>query len=251
MPVPSILRAVIFDLDGTLTDSRRGILGCLERALRAHDIAWEGSLAWFIGPPAGQSFARLMPDRQPAFRTQVLQHYRACYAATGWTENAVYPGIRELLTTLGERGVTLYLCTSKRDDFTRRILDHFGLSPFFVGIASDNGTSETHDKADLLAELMDKHGIQHSSAVMVGDREFDILAARTVGLPSIAVLYGFGAAEELAAARPDATCASVAALTDFLLARTSGADAERANSPSHRRADRLRIDKIGGKRSFA
>jgi phosphoglycolate phosphatase len=220
MTVPATLRTVIFDLDGTLTDSRRGILGCLERALRAHGVAWEGSLAWFIGPPAGQSLARLMPNHEPAFRSQVLQHYRACYAASGWTENAIYPGILELLTTLQERGIALYLCTSKRDDFTRRILDHFALTPFFAGIIADHGASETHDKADLLAELIEAHGIDQSSSAMIGDRNFDILAARSVGLPSIAVLYGFGAADELTAAQPDMICESVEDLTGFLRGRT-------------------------------
>ena len=219
MPVPDRLHSIIFDLDGTLTDSRTGILGCLEAALRAHNISWEGSLAWFIGPPAGQSFAKLIPNSDPAFRTLVLQEYRACYAAKGWTQNAVYPGIRELLSTLRDRGVALYLCTSKRVEFTRRILDHFALAPFFSGVVADRAASGHHDKADLLREVVDQHNIDLSSAVMAGDREFDILAARAVGLASIAVTYGFGTMEELAEGRPDATCDSVAALTRFLLAR--------------------------------
>ena len=225
MSLPTTLRSVVFDLDGTLTDSRPGILNCLQAALRAHGIVWEGSLDWFIGPPAGQSFAKLMPHHDVAFRTQVLQDYRACYAATGWAENDVYSGIQELLITLRARGVTLYVCTSKRDDFARRILDHFALTPFFAGIVADHGASENHDKADLLRELMETHGIEQATAVMIGDREFDMLAARAVGLSSIAVLYGFGSAEELTAAAPDATCASVAALTELLVAHTATASA--------------------------
>jgi phosphoglycolate phosphatase len=229
MPVPDRLHSIIFDLDGTLTDSRRGILGCLEGALRAYNVAWQGSLAWFIGPPAGQSLARLMPDSEPAFRTQVLQHYRACYAATGWTQNAVYPGIRELLTTLRERGVVLYLCTSKREEFTRRILDYFALTHFFSGVVADRAASEHHDKADLLRELLAKHQIDQTDAVMVGDRQFDILAARTMGVASIAVSYGFGSAAELAECRPDATCDTVEALTSFLLSRVLEAPADKLN----------------------
>jgi phosphoglycolate phosphatase len=221
MAIPDRLRSIIFDLDGTLTDSRAGILGCLEKALRAHNIAWKGPLDWFIGPPAGQSFAKLMPDSDPAYRTQVLKHYRACYAERGWTENAVYPGIRELLTSLQERGAVLYLCTSKREEFTHRILDHFALAAFFSGVVADRATSAHHDKADLLRELLEGHEIDRESAVMIGDREFDILAARAIGVASIAVGYGFGSAEELAEGAPDATCVTVAELAGFLLARVS------------------------------
>lgn len=219
MPVPDRLRSIIFDLDGTLTDSRVGILGCLEKALRAHNITWEGPLDWFIGPPAGQSFTKLMPDSDPSYRIQVLKHYRACYADRGWTENAVYPGIRELLTTLQKRGAALYLCTSKREEFTHRILDHFALAAFFSGVIADRASSAHHDKADLLRELLEMHKVDRASAVMIGDREFDILAARAVGVPSIAVRYGFGSAEELANGAPNAMCETVADLTGLLLAR--------------------------------
>jgi len=216
------LRSVIFDLDGTLTDSRDGILGCLEGALRAHGIPWQGSLAWFIGPPAGPSFARLMPNHDEEARQRVLLHYRACYASSGWAENAVYPGIVELLTALRQREIALYVCTSKRSEFALRILDHFALTPFFAGVAGDSGTSTHHDKADLLRDLIREHAIDKASAGMVGDREFDILAARAAGLTAIAVHYGFGSEEELKSAQPDAHCRSVAELAELLLSPTAG-----------------------------
>ena len=211
------LRSVIFDLDGTLTDSRSGILHCLEAALTAHDVRWDGPLDWFIGPPAGPSFARLMPQHTDDERRRVLLHYRACYAATGWAENAVYPGIPALLTKLHSQAVALYVCTSKRIEFARRILDHFALTPFFVSIVGDSGATDHHDKADLLRNLLHTHRIDPAAAVMVGDREFDMLAARAAGLRSVAVHYGFGSPEELAAAQPDHSCATVEELSQLLL----------------------------------
>jgi len=219
MPLPARLDSLIFDLDGTLTDSQAGILGCLETALRAYSIPWQGSLDWFIGPPAGESFERLLPDASPAHRNEVLQHYRRCYRERGWKENAVYPGMRELLAALHARGARLYLCTSKREEFMRLILDHFELAPLFSGVIADSGASEHHDKADLLRDLIAAHNIEHAHAAMIGDRLFDVQAARTTGVASVAVLYGFGSPEELRAAKPDAIVSSVAELAETLLAR--------------------------------
>jgi phosphoglycolate phosphatase len=222
VPMPtSPVQTVIFDLDGTLTDSRTGILRCLEAALRTYDIPWKGPLDWFIGPPAGPSFARLMPAHSDEERRRVLLHYRTCYAETGWAENALYPGVMALLTIVRLRGLALYVCTSKRIEFARRILDHFALTSFFFGIVGDSATTEHHDKADLLRAVISTYGVDPATAVMVGDREFDMLAARAVGLRSIAVLYGFGSPEELAEAQPDFTCSSVEDLSQLLLQLSS------------------------------
>lgn len=219
MPIPRTLRTAIFDLDGTLTDPQSGMLDCLQAALRAHDVAWDGPLTWFIGPPAGESLERLMPGSEPAYRNQVLRHYRACYAESGWCRNSVYPGVHELLGELRSRGVALYLCTSKLASFAHRILEHFALAPYFAGVAADAGTSAHHDKADLLRGLIAEHHFDPQAAVMIGDRKFDILAARAAGVASIAVTYGYGSLEELTAARPDATCDGVDAVAGLLLGR--------------------------------
>ena len=93
-------RSAIFDLDGTLTDSKPGILGCLTNTLEAHGIAWTGPLDWFIGPPADYSMRRLMPDADEPRRAALLHDYRLCYAATGWQENSVYPGVHAVLQSL-------------------------------------------------------------------------------------------------------------------------------------------------------
>ena len=117
-------RSAIFDLDGTLTDSKPGILGCLTKALEAHGVAWTGSLDWFIGPPAEESWRRLMPDGDDARRAALRHDYRLCYDATGWAENSVYPGVHVVLQSLQASGWQLFVCTSKREDFALRILEN-------------------------------------------------------------------------------------------------------------------------------
>jgi phosphoglycolate phosphatase len=199
-------RSVIFDLDGTLTDSKPGILGCLTKALEAHGVAWSGPLDWFIGPPADQSLRRLMPDADEPQRKALLRDYRVCYAATGWAENSVYPGIAAVLQSLQDSGWQLFICTSKRDDFTAWVLEKFGLRSYFLAVYADTAGSLHHSKTALLCRLLNEQGLDPACTYMVGDRNFDIEAARANGVTSIAVTYGYASAEELESARPDYTC---------------------------------------------
>ncbi len=202
-------KSAIFDLDGTLTDSKPGILGCLTKALQAHGIPWSGSLDWFIGPPADQSLRRLMPDASDSSRAALLHDYRLCYDATGWANNSVYPGVEAMLQSLQASGWQLFLCTSKRKDFTLRILKKFALSPFFQAVYADTVGSLHHSKTALLRRLIEEQCLTPTSAVMVGDRNFDIEAARANGVTSIAVTYGYGTPEEIEHAGPDYTCGTV------------------------------------------
>ncbi len=205
-------RSAIFDLDGTLTDSKPGILGCLTNTLDAHGIAWTGPLDWFIGPPADYSMRRLMPDADEPRRAALLHDYRLCYAATGWQENSVYPGVPELLQSLQRSGWQLFVCTSKREDFTERILEKFALSRYFFAVYADKAGSLHHTKTALLRRLLDEQSLDRATTFMVGDRKFDIEAARANGVTSIAVTYGYGTSEELASAGPDHTCNAVEGL---------------------------------------
>jgi phosphoglycolate phosphatase len=199
-------RSAIFDLDGTLTDSKPGILGCLTNSLDAHRIPWTGPLDWFIGPPADQSLHRLMPDFDDSQRAALLNHYRSCYDATGWANNSVYPGIHAMLESLQASGWKLFVCTSKREDFAQRILEKFDLSPYFLAVYADTVGSLHHSKTALLHRLVEEQSLDPATTAMVGDRNFDIEAARANGATSIAVTYGYGTSEELALARPDYTC---------------------------------------------
>ena len=202
-------RSAIFDLDGTLTDSKPGILGCLTNALEAHRIAWTGPLDWFIGPPADYSLRRLMPDADETRRAALLHDYRLCYAATGWAENSVYPRVHEVLQSLQAAGWQLFVCTSKREDFTLRILEKFDLSRYFLAVYADTAGSLHHSKTDLLRRLLEEQSLNPATTYMVGDRNFDIEAARANGVTSIAVTYGYGTSLELESARPDHTCNAV------------------------------------------
>jgi phosphoglycolate phosphatase len=202
-------RSAIFDLDGTLTDSKPGILGCLTEALEAHRIPWTEPLDWFIGPPADQSLRRLMPDADEPSRAALLQDYRVCYDATGWAQNSVYPGVHAMLQSLQASGWQLFICTSKRDDFAVRVLEKFALSRYFLALYADTAGSLHHSKTALLRRLLDEQSLDPTTTFMVGDRNFDIEAARANGVTSIAVTYGYGTSDELESARPDYTCAAV------------------------------------------
>ena len=214
-------RSAIFDLDGTLTDSKPGILGCLTSALNAHGIPWTGPLDWFIGPPADQSLRRLMPDGDEARRSALLHDYRLCYDATGWEENSVYPGVHAVLQSLQASGWQLFVCTSKREDFALRILERFALKPYFLAVYADTAGSLHHAKTALLRCLLEEQSLDPATAYMVGDRNFDIEAARVNGVTSIAVTYGYGTPEELESARPDYICNAVEGLRAIFSAHTS------------------------------
>jgi phosphoglycolate phosphatase len=213
--------SAIFDLDGTLTDSKPGILGCLTKALQAHRIPWSGPLDWFIGPPAEQSLRRLMPDAPEGARLALLHDYRRCYDATGWQQNSVYPGIPALLGGLKALGWRLFVCTAKREDFTLRILDKFTLSHYFDAVYADTSGSLDHSKTALLRCLLEEQSLDRPT-FMIGDRHFDMEAARANRVTSIAVTYGYGTSEELKAARPDYTCHVVEDLFPLLSALSAG-----------------------------
>jgi phosphoglycolate phosphatase len=208
--------AVLFDLDGTLTDSKPGILNCLETTLLSHNVRWEGPLDHFIGPPVETWTKELLPHGDAEAQAALSRDYRTCYDQKGWAENSVYEGIPELLRTLTSQGFRLYVCTSKQEHFARRILEKFELAEYFTAIHGDRAEFTNHSKVELMAHLLQQESLDPADTWMIGDRKFDLEAAHSNGVRVIAVSYGYGSVDELVAGNPIAVCATPAEVLKVL-----------------------------------
>lgn len=209
--------ALVFDLDGTISDPSVGIARSLDYALTAcgYPPLGEGDVARLIGPPLDEAFRSIVGNVAEERIVALVAKYRERYAELGFSENVVYPGIAQALRELDAAGIVLGVCTSKRVDFAERILDRFDLRAHFRFVSGgDVGVT----KEAQLAALVGERRID-ASATMIGDRAVDIVAAKSNGLASIGVLWGFGSATELQDAAPDRLLAAPHELTDAVLAR--------------------------------
>lgn len=195
---------VLFDLDGTLTDPKDGILNSILYALKWLGIK-EGNLnrlLKFIGPPLKDSFMEYY-GLEEATAVHAIEKYREYFSAKGIFENKVYPGIPELLEELSALGKTLVLATSKPTTFAQRILDHFDLASYFYFTVGSNLDGSRSRKSEVIAYALNEISLPtHFKAVMIGDRKYDIIGAKESGIDSIGVLYGYGSEQELKIENP-------------------------------------------------
>lgn len=191
---------LIFDLDGTISDPSLGISRCLNFSLQAHGFHEVSSdmVAAEIGPPLDEMFMKFQPKVDQTIISSLVAKYRERYAEIGYAENELYPGISEEIRALSERGVRLGICTSKRSDFAEKILTRFDLLDYFQFV---DGGDVGIKKKEQLARMITSGKIDRK-AVMVGDREVDIISARASNLRSVGVLWGFGDLGELKHASP-------------------------------------------------
>lgn len=194
-------RWIFFDLDGTLIDSRAGILHAAAHALALQNRSLPPKPERFIGPPLYDSF-RQFCGMNDAEAKEAVSQYRTFFRAGAMHENTLYEGIPEALAALRSRGFRLLVVTSKPQLFAAEILERHDLSPLFEEIIGPSLT-ERGEKADLILQALNTHAIPPESAIMVGDRHFDICGAKAAGIASAGVLYGFGSREELTAAGAD------------------------------------------------
>ncbi|EOL49365.1 HAD family hydrolase [Enterococcus caccae] len=192
-------KKILFDLDGTITDSGEGIIHSVVYALKKmnRQLPAIEELNSFIGPPLNESFSKLYHlDTQAT--DLAVRYYREYYQTNGMYENRVYVGIPELLAALKKAGCTLYIATSKPEIYAKQILVHFELNDYFDGVygaSLDGGRSK---KGDVIEYALKEAKITRlEETVMIGDRSHDIIGAKENKLASIGVLYGFGDRAEL------------------------------------------------------
>lgn len=193
---------LLLDLDGTLTDPFPGITKSIQHALVAlgHPPPAAESLRWCIGPPLKQSFATLLGPAHAHLTDAALAHYRERFGTVGLFENDVYPGIDDALDRLVQSGHDLQVATSKPTVFAVRIIAYFKLQRYFRSVDGSELDGTRSDKAHLLAHLLQRDAIAPGDAIMIGDREHDVIGARANGLRSLGVLWGYGSEGVLRAA---------------------------------------------------
>lgn len=209
---------ILFDLDGTLTDSAEGIINSFTYALREYgaEPLERGEMRKCVGPPLSYSFRNFFGFEGERLEG-VLAAYQVYYRPRGIFENSVYPGVEELLTRLRAAGKTLVVASSKLEIHVHTVLRHFDLERYFDFVAgSDDGVLRP-DKPSVIRHVISSLHIDDlSRAVMVGDREHDILGARECGLDAIGVLYGYGSREELVSSGAVAVAEDTGELADIL-----------------------------------
>jgi len=209
---------LLFDLDGTLTDSAAGITRCIAHALerlgRVPPPA--AALRPCIGAPLAEAFRALLGGADDSLVRHAVALYRERFASVGMYENEVCAGIPELLATLRERGLPLRVVTSKPTVYSVEIVRHFGLADFFEGVHGSELDGTRTDKTELVAHVLEIEKIAPHEAIMIGDRSHDVRGALANDVRPIGVLWGYGSREELAAAGAAAIVARPADLPDAL-----------------------------------
>ncbi len=209
-------KVILFDLDGTLTDSGEGIINCVIYALERFGlpIPSREALRYFVGPPLHESFIK---QGVPADRAEeAVAIYRERYVPVGMFENTPYPGVRELLEKLKAEGHTLYVASSKPEWMCVEILKHFDLAKYFEKICGATMDTSRTNKEAVIEYLIRENG-RADNMLMVGDTRFDVTGAKAHGIPCIGVSWGYGSVAEMRNAGAAAIAESMEALQELLL----------------------------------
>ena len=209
---------VLFDLDGTLTDPVEGITNSYLYALDKLGLheSNPGKIKTFMGASLHLYF-KTEHNIDEAKMVSAVAAYREYFSTRGLFENKLYDGISEMLISAHDKGIALYLVTSKPTVFAKKILDYFELGIYFKGIYGSDLTVQNKDKETLIRDTIEHENLHGKSIIMVGDREFDVIGAKQNGISSAAVTYGYGPISELIKSEPDYIVTSVLELRELIL----------------------------------
>lgn len=211
-------KAILFDLDGTLTESGEGITKSVQYALGKLGKPEEDleKLKVFIGPPLMEQFMKYA-DLDEETARKAVEYYRERYSEKGIFENRPYPGVEDMLKELKRKKYLLTVTSSKPEYYVKQILDHFQLTGYFDEIVGSEMNGKRTNKAEVIEETLSRLHMsdKRDQVIMIGDKEHDVFGARKAGLKCIAVSYGYGTEEELKNAAPFKTVASTNEILDF------------------------------------
>lgn len=212
---------ILFDLDGTLTNSKEGITKCVQYSLKHFEIDEPDldKLTCFIGPPLLNGFMEEYGFDEKKSRLAV-EKYRERFSEIGLFENEVYTGIEDLLKELTNQGKVLAVATSKPGVYTERILGKFNLRKYFKVVVGSELDGTRNNKGEVIEEVLKQLKLSKEellATIMVGDRNHDIIGAKSCGIPCIGVEFGFAEENELKLAGADYIVDSVRELKEFLI----------------------------------
>lgn len=207
--------AVFFDLDGTIADSAPGILNSMQYALARFGLHPPvQALRRYLGPPLDQLFGDYLPQGQIE---EAIALFRECYDAGELYNAKLYPGIPALLQRLQQAGVKPCLATAKQRAAALRVIEHFGLAPYFALVGGTVREEGVDSKTAVILKNMQDGGFAKGECLMVGDRRDDMLGAKAAGVDPLGVLYGYGSREELLPHQPVLLAETPAQVGDFVL----------------------------------
>jgi len=211
------IKAILFDLDGTITDPKEGIINSFKHSLTKMEIP-ESSyevLKSFIGPPLHHSFMNTY-NLNKEETDRAVDFFREYFRDKGIFENKVFEGLEDILKLLKKNNYKIALATSKPQIFAEKILNHFNLTKYFDFIQGSNLDGSMTDKEEIITSVLSSLKIQGDEALMIGDRKFDIIGAKKCKTKSCAVTYGYGSIEEINHEKPDYICSSMSELNGLL-----------------------------------
>ena len=211
-------RLLLFDMDGTLIDPHKAITTAIQHALTAEgiEVADYSQLNYFIGPPIRDSLFEMYGMTDSAKIERIVDKYSEHFLEHGIEANKLYPGIIDMLRQLKDAGFTLTVATSKLMISAVKIAEYLEFDKYFDLIIGCEYDGRRSHKREVIEYVLEKSG-EYSSAVMIGDRKYDIIGARETGIDSIGVTWGYGPREELEQENPGLIVDTVPELTQALL----------------------------------